>query len=118
MSRGKAQLTRKGFYLRCLYRPFFNLRETDCYSWHEQGSSHSGVCGPLGLPSALGSLSPETKLQQITAARSARCRVVPGGRRSPLRSKELWNCLRESQRGVVLSRRHTCASSAYELRPQ
>src|SRR5712691_7010910 len=65
MSRGKAQLARKGFYLRCLYRPFFNLRETDCYSWHEPGSSHSGVCGPLGLPSALGSLSPETKLQQI-----------------------------------------------------
>jgi len=26
-----------------------NLERTDCYSWHEQGSSHWEGCGPLGL---------------------------------------------------------------------
>src|SRR5438876_12213887 len=64
------------------------------------------------LPLALGTLSPESKhSQKFRAGRSVRRRVVPRGRWSPPRSKELSNCLSELQTDVVLLRRHTCVLS-------
>src|SRR5574338_1529902 len=88
---GSRQRRRAERDFRCLKSLLFNLRETDCYSWHEQGSSHSEVYGPLwGLTVSPGiSVSRNDATAKITAARSAQRRVVPWGPRSPLRSKEL-----------------------------
>jgi hypothetical protein len=66
MSRGHTQCKLTGFcfYLRLLYLLLLT-RETDCYTWHEQCSSHWRGCGPLGDTTALGSLSPESKLTPL-----------------------------------------------------
>ena len=96
-------------------------RETDCYSWHDSDGRHTLVDAALSraIPKALGSLSPETKLQQITV-----CSFCAASRRSlgPAVSSAVKGAVAtvrpEAQTAVVVSRRHKCASSAYEPPPQ
>src|SRR6266480_515064 len=98
----------------------FQPKETDCYSWHDSMIvTLSRIRPTRALPQALGSLSPESKHSpKFRAGRSVRRRVVPRGRWSPPRLKELSNCLSELQTDVVLLRRHTCASLTYGRPPR
>src|SRR6185295_13919003 len=88
-------------------------KETDCYAWHDSMIVTLLRIRPtraLPQPRVL-CLQKRNPVGKVRAGRSVRRRVVPGGRWSPPRSKELSNYLLELQTDVVLLRRHTCASS-------
>src|SRR5215210_7628783 len=97
------------------------LRETDCYSWHDSKVRHTlaDAAPSRAKPFTLGiSVSRNESASQLTADRSVRRRVFPWGRRSPLRSKELWNYPAALHTAAALSKLHKCVASVCARRPR
>ena len=80
------------FFPFLLLTAYSTERETDCYTWHDTKIVTLSRMRPSSVTASPGfSVSSNEAPVGFTAGRAVRCRGVPGGRRSPLRSKELLN---------------------------